>query len=50
MQINENRIVTDVYCKETDTHQYLDYRSCHRKHVKMGIPYGHVLDLGVSVS
>ena len=39
VEIKENRIITDVYCKETDTYQYLDYRSCHPKHVKMGIPY-----------
>ena len=23
------KIITDLYCKETDTHQYLDFRSCH---------------------
>ena len=45
VEIKENRIITDVYCKETDTHQYLDYRSCHPKHVKMGIPYGQALRL-----
>ena len=43
MEIKENRITTDVYCKETDTHQYLEYRSCHPKHVKMEIPYGQAL-------
>ena len=25
--------------------KYLDYRSCHPKHVKMGIPYGQALRL-----
>ena len=28
-----------------DTHQYLDYRSCHPKHVKQAIPYGQALRL-----
>ena len=38
VKIMDNKIITDVYSKETDTHQYLDHRSCHPKHVKMGIP------------
>ena len=45
VEIKENRVITDAYCKKTDTHQYLDYRSCHPKHVKMGIPYGQALRL-----
>ena len=45
VEIKENRVITDAYCKKTDTHQYLDYRSCHRKYVKMGIPYGQALRL-----
>ena len=24
----------DLYCKKTDCHQYLDYDSCHPKHMK----------------
>ena len=38
-------ISTDVFSKPTDTHQYLDYRSCHPKHVKQAIPYGQALRL-----
>ena len=38
-----NKILTDVYCKPTDTHQYLHYGSCHPRHVKKGIPYGQAL-------
>ena len=34
-----NRITTDLYSKETDTHQYLDFRSCHPSHTKRNIPY-----------
>ena len=45
VEIKENRIITDVFCKETDTHRYFDYRSCHPKHIKMGIPYGQALRL-----
>ena len=32
-----------MLCKPTDTRQYLDNRSCHPKHVKLGIPYGQAL-------
>ncbi|XP_056012120.1 uncharacterized protein LOC130052095 [Ostrea edulis] len=34
-----NHITTDLYSKETDTHQYLDFRSCHPSHTKRNIPY-----------
>ena len=36
---------TDVYCKPTDAHQYLNFRSCPPPHVKRGIPYGQGLRL-----
>ena len=36
---------TDVYCKPTDAHQYLNFGSCHPSHVKRGIPYGQGLRL-----
>lgn len=32
-------ITTDLYCKPTDTHQYLDFRSCHPSHTKRNIPF-----------
>ena len=32
-----NKIITDLYCKPTDTHQYLDFRSCHPPHTKRNI-------------
>ena len=51
IRLRDTRISTDVYCKETDTHQYLEYKSCHPKHVKMGIPYGQALiDLDIFVN
>ena len=34
-----------MYSKPTDTHQYLDFRSCHPRHVKEAIPYGQALRL-----
>jgi hypothetical protein len=34
-----NNICTDLYCKPTDTHNYLDFRSCHPKHTKVNIPF-----------
>ena len=32
-------INTDIYYKPTDTHQYLDFGSCHPRHIKRSIPY-----------
>ena len=43
VMVQGNKISTDVYCKPTDTHQYLHYGSCHPRHVKKGIPYGQAL-------
>ena len=34
-----NRIITDIYFKETDSKQYLNFHSCHPKHTKTSIPY-----------
>ena len=34
---------TDLFCKPTDTHQYLHKRSCHPWHTKKAIPYGRAL-------
>ena len=38
-------IRTDLFVKETDTHQYLHFTSCHTYHTKSGIPYGQALRL-----
>ena len=35
----DGRIVTDIYYKDTNTHDYLDYHSSHPKHVKDNIPF-----------
>ena len=34
---------TDLYCKSTDAHQYLQKSSCHPWHVKKAILYGQAL-------
>ena len=34
---------TDLFCKPTDTHQYLHKKSCHPWHTKKAIPYGQPL-------
>ena len=36
---------TDIYSKPTDTHRYLNYKSCHPPHVKRAIPYSQALRL-----
>ena len=34
-----NSLKTDVFYKETDTNQYLNFNSCHPKHTKINVPY-----------
>ena len=36
-----NKLLTDLYIKPTDTHQYLEFSSCHVYHSKKSIPYSH---------
>ena len=36
---SNNRISTDIFFKETDSKQYLNFQSCHPKHTKTSIPY-----------
>ena len=43
-------IKTDLFVKETDTHQYLEFSSCHTFHTKKGIPYGQALRIRRIVS
>ena len=31
-------IITDIYYKPTDTKQYLDYNSCHPRHIRRNVP------------
>ena len=40
----ENKCLsTDLYTKDTDTHQYLHAKSCHRSCIKRAIPYGQAI-------
>lgn len=36
--LRDEKITTDLYTKPTDTHQYLDWTSCHLRHTKTAIP------------
>ncbi|CAC5388562.1 unnamed protein product [Mytilus coruscus] len=35
----DNKIVTDIFSKDTDTHMYLNFYPNHSKHVKLNIPF-----------
>ncbi|OOZ70928.1 hypothetical protein BOW49_13320, partial [Solemya velum gill symbiont] len=39
VMLKENKIITDIYCKPTDTHVYLNFHSSHPKHTKINIPF-----------
>ena len=39
----DNFLTTDLFYKETDSHQFLHFDSCHPYHTKKGIPYGQAL-------
>ena len=36
---NGENITTDIYRKPTDTLNYIDYRSCHPRHIRINIPF-----------
>ena len=39
ISINEGKDETDMYCKSTDTKQYLKIFSNHLRHIKRALPY-----------
>ena len=41
----EGALQTDLYCKSTDSHQFLHVRSCHRYVYKTLIPHGQAIRL-----
>ena len=36
--IEKNQLLTDIYYKKTDSHDYLPFNSCHPRHIKINIP------------
>ena len=49
--INEDgKLHTDIYCKPTDSKQYLLYTSCHPKHTRNSIPYNLARRLRMIIS
>ena len=40
---NSSKLETGLFCKITDTHQYLHSKSCHRNIYKKSIPYGQAI-------
>ena len=34
IKLTDGKTTTDLYCKATDSHQYLHYDLCHAKHIK----------------
>ena len=39
VNLSNGYLETDLYSKPTDTHQYLQWSSCHPKHTKESLPY-----------
>ena len=36
---HDNTIATDIFYKPTNSQRYLDFRSCHRHHTKVNVPF-----------
>ena len=45
IKLTDGKIVTDLYCKSADSHQYLHYDSCHAEHIKRSIIFSETLRL-----
>ena len=43
--LEDGKIRTDLHCKLTETHQHLQWSSCHPRHYKTSIPYSQALRL-----
>ena len=43
VSILKNTLQTDLYLKNTDTHQFLHSKSCHRRVYTQAIPYGQAV-------
>ena len=45
IHLDGGRIWTDLYCKPTDSHNYLHFDSAHPEHNKLSLPYSQYLRL-----
>ena len=45
IKIKEGKIITDLYCKPRDGHQYLHYNSCHADLIKRSIIFSQTFQL-----
>ena len=45
VSVNGGQLTSDVNHKPTDTHQFLNFKSCHPLHVKKAIPYCQAIRL-----
>ena len=45
MKLVVGKIVIDLYCKSTDSHQYLYYDSCHTEHINRSIVFCQTFQL-----
>ena len=43
IKLTDSKIVTDLYCKSADSHQYLHYDLCHAEHIKRSIMFSQTL-------
>ena len=43
--LSQNTIITDLFTKPTDSHNYLHYSSCHPIHTKHSLPYSQLIHI-----
>ena len=43
VSVKNSKIITDLYVKSTDCHQYLHYLSAHRNHTKRSVVFSQTL-------
>ena len=43
IRVNQGEFITDLYCKPTDNHQYLNFESCHPIQTKLSICFSQAL-------
>ena len=45
IKLTGGKIVTDLYCRSTESHQFLHYHSCSAEHIKKSIVFSQTLRL-----